>query len=147
MRKSVDPAIAYRQQSRDSLVRELASSLQKVRFLSLDILSMETLTLRYSRNLSIGPIAKPHKFRPQSEIAAETIAGIYDELERGHEEHLQPSNILDDVFGLGAAQTMEDWIEEHSVCFRRGDPKANSAFPLPPLEHQCPPPPDGDCVM
>ena len=50
---------------------------------------------------------------PQSETAAEAIAGIYDELERGHEEHLQPSNILDDVFGLGAAQTMEDWIEEH----------------------------------
>merc|ERR1712176_1240872 len=51
----------------------------------------------------------------KSELAAETIAGIYDGLEMGHDRHFL---LVGEVLG-GEVHTMEAWIEEHAACFHR----------------------------
>lgn len=69
----------------------------------------------------------------KSEEGAETITELYDQLILGHEAHLQPSKILERVFGFPRAQSAEEWIEEHKDVFERK--KKCTKFPLPPKNH------------
>ena len=80
----------------------------------------------------------------KSDQGAETIAGIYDELEWKHEEHLQPSTKLVSQFKLPLPQSMEDWIKDHADCFFRD---RHCRYPLPPVAHQCAPPKAEDIVL